>query len=112
MHDRLERADLLVCPTRSEFSEGLALVVVEAAVHGVPTLLSSVVPAKDLFPGAVAEVPADDVAALRAALDRLASSPEDYRALCRAVLERSDAFFDRSLSWGSQLYKALLLAGR
>lgn len=110
VHASLEEADLLVCPTRSAFPEGLAMVVIEATIHGVPTLLSSVVPAKELFQEAVVEFPADDVEALRSALQHLVSSPEDYRSLSRSAQEGSDAFFDRSRSWGSQLYRALLVA--
>ncbi len=108
VHQRLESADLLLCPTRSSFSEGLALVVVEAAVHGVPTLLSSIVPAKALFPGASEEFPADDTAALTATLRRLVSSPADYATLCTALAEQRAQFRDRSKSWGSMLYRALV----
>ncbi|MEZ5893973.1 MAG: glycosyltransferase family 4 protein [Parvularculaceae bacterium] len=43
--DALAQADILVCPTRSSFLEGLAFVCFEAAVHGAPTVMSSVVPA-------------------------------------------------------------------
>ncbi|HLQ18973.1 MAG TPA: glycosyltransferase family 4 protein, partial [Tabrizicola sp.] len=62
VHDKLDQTDLLICPSRT--SEGLALVVVEASVHGVPSLLSSLVPAKTLLPGACVEFPAQDVAAM------------------------------------------------
>jgi glycogen synthase len=56
VHAKLAQTDLLICPTRSQFNEGLALVVIEAAVHGVPSLVSSNVPAKDLFPGSVLDL--------------------------------------------------------
>lgn len=107
VHERLAAADLLVCPTRSSFNEGLALVVAEAAVHGVPTLLSSIVPAKALVSGACAEFSVDDTAALTAALRRLVSLPAEYRGLCAELAERRGQFCDRSRSWGTMLYRAL-----
>lgn len=108
MHAALDAADLLVCPTRTAFSEGLALVVVEAAVHGVPSLLSSVVPAKDLMAGACAEFPADDTVALQAGLEALLGDPARYRRLAEAARARREIFADRSQSWGSGLYRALI----
>ena len=107
VHERLEAADLLICPTRSSFNEGLALVVIEAAAHGVPTLLSSVVPAKDLLPGACAEFPVDDATALSATLQRLVDTPAEYDALCAELAVTRARFRDRSKSWGSMLYQAL-----
>lgn len=108
VHEQLERSDLLVCPTRTSFAEGLALVVVEAAAHGVPTLLSSIIPAKALVPGACAEFPADDTAALAAELRRLVERPDDYRALAAKLQQRRNDFVDRSRSWGTLLYRAFL----
>lgn len=107
VHERLDAADLLICPTRSSFKEGLALVVVEAAVHGVPTLLSSVVPAKALFPDCCVEFPADKIPELKEALSRLINNPTDYRSLCAELARHRAKFLDRSKSWGSLLYSTL-----
>lgn len=107
IHDRMDSADLLICPTRSTFNEGLALVVVEAAVHGVPTLLSSVVPAKRLLSGACAEFPVDNIVALTEALRRIINTPAEYSALCSGLVKKRHQFRDRSKSWGSMLYRAL-----
>ena len=108
VHAALEQADVLVCPTRSSFNEGLALVVVEAAVHGVPSILSSVVPAKDLMAGACVEFPADDVAGLTNALRRVVAEPEVYAALRRAVASKGPLFRGGAQSWGVQLYRAMI----
>lgn len=108
VHAALERADLLICPTRSSFSEGLALVVVEAAVHGVPAVLSSVVPAKELVVGGCVEFEADNTEAFYNALNELLAEPAAYQQLCRGLGDCRDQFFDRSRSWGVQLYRALL----
>ncbi|WP_198539680.1 glycosyltransferase family 4 protein [Rhizobium sp. LCM 4573] len=108
VHRELERTDLLVCPTRSTFPEGLALVVVEAAVHGVPAILSSVVPAKELVAEACVEFPADDAQALTSALASLANDTEKLHELQDMLAKGRQKFFDRSLSWGSQLYNAFV----
>jgi glycogen(starch) synthase len=108
VHTALTAADLLICPTQSNFNEGLSLVVVEAAVHGVPSLVSSIVPAKNLFVGACAVFPVDDVDALRTMLDKLLSDDESHSALCRELPSRISLFFDRKKSWGSKFYEALM----
>lgn len=107
IHDRMSAVDLLICPTRSTFNEGLALVVVEAAVQGVPTLLSSVVPAKGLLPGACVEFPVDNTVALTETLRRIINTPAEYGALCAELTTKRRQFRDRSKSWGSMLYHAL-----
>ena len=107
LHEKLDASDLLICPTRSTFNEGLALVVVEAAVHCVPTLLSSSVPAKDLLPGACVEFPVDDTDALTRSLRNIIETPTQYCALCAELVKKRTQFHDRSRSWGSMLYRAL-----
>ncbi|OSZ75414.1 glycosyltransferase family 4 protein [Hydrogenophaga sp. IBVHS1] len=108
VHALLDTSDLLICPTRLESGEGLALVVIEAGVHGVPSVVSSIVPAKDLLNGACEVFPANDVAALTEVLRALASNNDSLRALSDAALAQRSQFLDRSLSWGTQLYRALL----
>jgi glycosyltransferase involved in cell wall biosynthesis len=84
------------------------LVVVEAAVHGVPALLSSVVPAQALLPDACVAFVVDDTAAFTAALRRMIDTPAEYRALRAAVAATRGQFCDRGNSWGSMLYRALI----
>lgn len=108
VHAALAGADLLICPTRSTFREGLALVVVEAAAHGVPSLLSSVVPAKELMPEACVEFPADDVVALRDRLEELLLDASKFDGLCKGASASRDILYDRSRSWGSMLYLSLV----
>ncbi|MFN7023918.1 MAG: glycosyltransferase family 4 protein [Pseudorhizobium sp.] len=112
VHDLLSTADLLVCPTRRAFSEGLALVAIEAAIQGVPTLLSSVVPAKQLLQGACVEFPADDAHALQTCMHDLIGDPGRVARLREDLTRRRHVHFDRSLSWGSQLCQALLALER
>ncbi|WP_117190448.1 glycosyltransferase family 4 protein [Rhizobium terrae] len=108
VHQQLAQTDLLACPTRSTFPEGLALVVVEAAAHGVPSILSSVVPAKELVAGACIEFPADDVRAFSSALNLLASDTRKLHELRTTLIQDRQKFFDRSLSWGTKLYSAFV----
>jgi glycogen synthase len=107
IHSELDKSDLLVCPTRTSFNEGLALVVVEAAIHGVPTLLSSIIPAKDLVPKAHIEFRADDSNDLRDKLEDILSDTFRYQDMRRRLIALRGAFSDSSLSWGSQLYRAI-----
>ena len=106
----LQRADLLVCPTRSSFNEGLALVVIEAAAMGVPSVVSSVIPAQDHVPDGCAVYPADDTAALERSLAAVIDSSDAYQALAEGTASIRAQVLDRSRSWGSQLAHAMLIA--
>ena len=107
VHNALGEADLLICPTRTSFLEGLALVVLEAAAQGVPSVASSVVPAAETVGAACLTFPADDVAALQATLARLMEDDDAYRALVRASAPIRANMLDRSLGWGSCMARVL-----
>lgn len=107
VHDALKQTDLLVCPTRSDFNEGLALVVMEAAAQGVPSVASSVVPAVELAKGACITFPADDLAALHAAIARLMDDDAAYQELVGATGAIRPAMLDRSAGWGGCLARVL-----
>lgn len=107
VHDILIKTDILVCPTRSAFNEGLALVCIEAAIHGVPSVMSSIVPASELLTDGCVVFPVDDKQALKSALEKLIKHPENIDKLRSRLLHKSDQFFDRSKSWGKALYKAI-----
>ncbi len=107
VHAALQASDLLVCPTRSAFNEGLALVAVEAAAQGVPSVLSTVVPARDLVADGCVTFAADDVVDLTRTLGSLVADPARYRALAAGTGACRAQLFDRSRSWGSMLAQAL-----
>lgn len=71
VHLAIDGADLLICPTRTAFNEGLAVVGFEAAAHGVPTLMSSIVPAIDALGDGCAVFEADDQNSLVSTLRNL-----------------------------------------
>ena len=108
VHRRIGLSDLVVCPTTAGFSEGLAMVGFEAAAHGVPTVMSSVVPAKDLLSGGCEVFPVDDAAALESVLAALIRDPERYRGLAAGLADIRAEMHDPGLSWGSQLGRVLL----
>lgn len=105
VHALLAQSDLLICPTQD--FEGLALVVIEAAIHNVPSVTSSIVPARDLFPKGSVEFPARDVEALTECLRSVVLDRDRYREMTGALPALTERFLDRSQSWGSMMYKAL-----
>lgn len=107
VHAALNEADLLICPTRSEVTEGLALVVLEAAAQGVPSLASSVVPAAETAANACLTFPADDVGALQAALAQLMDDEANFAALAAEAAAVRPRMLDRSLGWGSCLGRVM-----
>lgn len=101
---QINRASLLVCPTRREFNEGLALVCVEAHMRGKPSVLSSVVPAAEHIGDAGLIFTADDQDALTRAIEAAVLDPEQRSKMRRAAARDQSKYLDRSLSWGSQLF--------
>lgn len=110
VHSAIAAADLLVCPTMTSFNEGLAVVGFEAAAHGIPTVVSSVVPAAELLGESCSVYEADNSAALEECLSSLIDHPQTYRARCAATAAVRDKIYDRHLSWGSGLFRALMAA--
>lgn len=103
VHEAIRNADLVICPTTTKFNEGLAVVGFEAAAHGVPVALSSMVPAKDLLANGCIVFAPDSTEAISTAIRRLINNPEDYRSLKYETLKNREIVYDRTRSWGSQL---------
>ena len=108
VHRQIDEADLIVCPTTRGFNEGLATVGLEAAAHGVPTLLSSVVPAQDMLGAGCMVFEADNMKALEHSLERLVSEDAVYKNLVKGLETIQAKLHDRSQSWGTQLGRVLL----
>lgn len=107
VHEAISHADLLVCPTTSGFNEGLALVGFEAAAHGIPTLLSSVVPAKELLGESAISFQADSLQDLVLKLKKVIADADVYALLAKNTYHVRSRLYDPELSWGSQLAKVL-----
>lgn len=103
-------SDILVCPTRSAFNEGMAMVCIEAAALGVPSVVSSVVPAAEVLPVSSTVFDADSVGSLIAALDGLVRAPEVLSLKRHAALLEVAKVTEPARSWGSLLYPACLAA--
>lgn len=101
--DELADADLLVCPTTGQFAEGLAKTPIEAAIMGVPSLITSVVPVSELLGDAAVVVPADNVSAMAMVMTRLAQNPARLADMAEATAPCRDRLFDRGCSLASQL---------
>lgn len=107
----IRASDLLVCPTGGGFSEGLAKTPIEAAICGVPSLMTSAVPAADVLGDAARVVPVDDSDALFAAMKELADNPDLLSKMAAATKNCVEPFFDREKSLQAELRRALLEFG-
>ncbi|MEO1013660.1 MAG: glycosyltransferase family 4 protein [Pseudomonadota bacterium] len=108
VHDLLRTADVLVCPTRTSFCEGNAAVCFEAATHGVPAIVSTVVPAREFLEAGVIVFRADDAGDLTNALERALTDPELRKSLSKGIKSAGEGVYDRSRSWGSQLFLSMM----
>ena len=112
-HDRLlrlyERAAVVVCPS---LREGFGVSCAEAMAHGRPVVASAVGGLRDLVVDGETGlfVPPGDVAALRAALERLLADGELRRRLGAAARARAAEHFswDRSVSLTVTAYEDAL----
>jgi len=107
VHAQIAQSDILVCPTMSSFNEGLAVVGFEAAAHGVPSILSSVVPAAELLGNSCLVFDADNQAELTQKILRFVGDTQSYQDAVAHLSGVRDQIYDRSLSWGSQLARVL-----
>ena len=103
-----DRCDVVVCPTRPEFFEGLAKPPLEGALTGAPSIVSDVVPARELLGRAALSYPAGDVPALAASLRSLVDDPARMRRMSRATRAACAVQVDPSLSWGARVLEAML----
>lgn len=102
----LTQSDLLICPTTGNFAEGLAKTPIEAALCGVPAVVSTSVPVADLLGDAVRVVPADDTDALTRAIGELFADPAGLARMAAATQTRSALFFERARSLAATLLPA------
>ncbi|KTE56098.1 hypothetical protein ATE69_06375 [Sphingopyxis sp. H071] len=108
VHRAIDAADLLVCPTRTAFNEGLAVVGFEAAAHGVPSLMSSIVPAIAALGDGCAIFEADSQDAMEAELRDLMVNEGRVAAMSDQLAVVREALYDRDRSWGAQLARVVL----
>lgn len=89
MHEAIGRSDLSIFPNKIGFNEGLALVRFAVADHGILSIISSLVPAKDFLTDCTIRFQTNDMQDLAFKLDslskhtelssKLAANTEDFR---------------------------------
>jgi glycosyltransferase involved in cell wall biosynthesis len=110
LRERFARSHAVVVPTRSTFTEGYNAVVSEAVLSGRPVITSRVCPALGSVADAAVEVPPDDVAGYRAAIERLAGDATFFAARRKACARVASQFLDSKNSWGAGLKSILSTA--
>ena len=96
-----------IVPTRSEFSEGLAMTAIESVLAGRPLITNPVVPALEFVREATIEVPTNDIAGYADAVVRLATEQSTYLRLQAATKDAADQFYDRNQGLTAVLVSAI-----
>jgi len=96
-----------IVPTRSSFTEGLAMTAAEAILAGRPLVTNPVVPALEIFRSACAEARTNDPESHRDAVLKFATEGDYYRAACAACGTYQAQFYDRNLGLTAVLKRAL-----
>jgi glycogen synthase len=103
LHGRLIRTNLLdiysnghavIVPTRSEFTEGFAMVAAEAILLCRPIITSRIVPALELLANAAVEVEPENNASYVDAIRKLMFDRRFYEEKCVACLPLREQFLD------------------
>ena len=108
LQDVYARSHISIVPTRSSFSEGLAMTAAEAILAGRPVITSPVVPALEILRPACVEAKTNDVDSYVKAILKLIDDPEQYRALCQACPDLQEQFYDRKQGLAVALKKILM----
>ena len=94
----LADSHISIVPTRSEFSEGMAMTAIEAILSGRPVITSPVVPAIEVLRPACVAVRTNDSTSYANAVVQLIENPDLYRKLVNASSALQGMFYDRSKS--------------
>ena len=89
------RSHASIVPTRSGFTEGLAMTAAEAILAGRPVITNPVVPALEVLRRACVEAKTDDTASHLEAVMRIATDSKLYTQTCAACTDYRAQFFDR-----------------
>lgn len=100
-------AHAMVVPTTSQFSEGLPMVAIEAALAGRPVVVSAATCAWDALGDAAIRAATDSVDSFVEAFRRLARDPDYYDECQRATLAAQAQFYDRTRGLGAVLGRAI-----
>ncbi len=107
MQAMLDRAQVLIVPTTTDFIEGFNKVVVEGILAGRPVITSSACPALDYVRNAVVEVEPNDVAGYGDAILALQGDKNLYEQKREACLKYQEQFYSPERGWIAALRRAL-----
>ena len=93
--DLRSRCQAVVVPTRSTFTEGLAMSAVEAILSGRPLITNCAVPALELLRPACVEHEPDDATSIADAALLLARNEAEWSSRVRASAALQEPFYDR-----------------
>lgn len=105
--EELSQAHATITPTQAGFPEGLAKAPLESLIAGIPSLISSVVPAGELIKNAAITFPPSSPDEIAGAVRKLVITPPQYNRLCAASTKLKHLLFESSLSYKSALLAAL-----
>lgn len=110
IRELLSKSHVCVVPTRSDCEAGFEMVCAEAILAERPLVSSRVCPAIYYLADATVEVPPDDVAEYRAAIEALADSPELYARKQAACASLKSQFLEPRFGWEAAMHRAIALA--
>jgi glycosyltransferase involved in cell wall biosynthesis len=101
------RSHAAIVPTRSSFTEGLAMTAAEAILAGRPLISNPVVPALEILRPACVEARTNDVDSYVEAVLRLTSDREYYESLRHACPVLAKQFYDREQGLAAVLRRVI-----
>jgi len=101
------RSHACIVPTRSTFTEGLAMTCAEAILAGRPVVTNPVVPALEVLRPACVAAKTNDLESHLECVLELAMDAETYRRLCSACPDLRAQFYDRNFGLAAVLKRAL-----
>ncbi len=107
MQAMLNRSQVLIVPTTTDFIEGFNQVVVEGILAGRPVITSSVCPALDYVRDSVVEVEPNDVAGYGDAILVLQGDKSLYEQKREACMKYQEQFYSPERGWTAALRRAL-----
>jgi glycogen(starch) synthase len=108
--DQLEvraRTHASIVPTRSSFTEGLAMAAAESILAGQPVITNPVVPALEVLRPACVAARTDDVDSYVDGVLKLIGDREYYESLRRACPEVGEQFYDRNQGLAAVLKRVI-----
>lgn len=105
--DELAKSQATITPTRAGFAEGLAKAPLESLIPGIPSLMSSVVPAAEIVKNSALVFPPSSPTEIANAVAKMLDSPSLYDSLCAESRGLKHLLFDPQYSYKTAVLGAL-----